>query len=447
MGRLTTRKLTVLARPIAVLLLLALSAGAAAARSDTHQNSGASKGPPTSGSKNGSIGRKAVVIAKRYLGVKYKWGGASPKTGFDCSGLTMYVYAQLGVQLTHYSGAQWHEGYRVARNQLRRGDLVFFDMSSAGPQHEGMYVGDGKFIQAPHTGDVVKISKLFTGNYAKNYVGAVRPYGLGPPFLFPVIGAARYTNDFGQSGNHGIDIAAPRKAVIAAPEPGRVQLWHSKTAGCALTLFGKSLNTYVLMHLNDDLSSKNDNLGRCNAGTAYAPNLKNGVAVKSGQVIAFVGDSGSAEGTSPHVNLELHPRRGDPVNPYRYLNRAKRLVFATLPGQLTLRLSGELVSVDASDPTDVWVQLHVDRLRAWPGGFIVSKVNRTMMVEVTDLTVLKQELSTGTVLATLGDLEQAGAGKPLSVSTAPTKRTLQAQLGEQPLPAATLVLKLRSSGS
>jgi cell wall-associated NlpC family hydrolase len=124
---------------------------------------------------SGPRGSRAVAIAERYLGVPYRWGGADPITGFDCSGLTMYVYAQLGVSLVHYTGAQWFEGARVPVADLEPGDLLFFEPSSRGPQHEGMYIGGGRFIQAPHTGDVVKISSLDDPSYRFGYVGAVRP--------------------------------------------------------------------------------------------------------------------------------------------------------------------------------------------------------------------------------------------------------------------------------
>jgi cell wall-associated NlpC family hydrolase len=125
---------------------------------------------------NGTLGGKAVAIAERYLGVPYRWGGADPLTGFDCSGFTMYVYAQLGISLTHYTGSQFYEGTPVPPDQLEPGDLVFFEPSARGPQHEGMYIGGGQFIQAPHTGDVVKISSLSEPQYQFGYVGAVRPW-------------------------------------------------------------------------------------------------------------------------------------------------------------------------------------------------------------------------------------------------------------------------------
>jgi cell wall-associated NlpC family hydrolase len=110
-----------------------------------------------------------VGIAMRYLGTPYVWGGASPG-GFDCSGLVAYVYAQVGVSLPHYTGAQWNVGVPVSHSDLQPGDLVFFD----GLGHVGIYIGGGQFIHAPHTGDVVKISSLSESWYASTYVGARR---------------------------------------------------------------------------------------------------------------------------------------------------------------------------------------------------------------------------------------------------------------------------------
>jgi cell wall-associated NlpC family hydrolase len=110
-----------------------------------------------------------VGIAMSYLGVPYRYGGADP-SGFDCSGLVAYVYAQVGVSLPHYSGAQYAAGVAVSRDDLQPGDLVFFN----GLSHVGIYVGGGQFIHAPHTGDVVKISSLSDSWYASTYVGARR---------------------------------------------------------------------------------------------------------------------------------------------------------------------------------------------------------------------------------------------------------------------------------
>ena len=110
-----------------------------------------------------------VGIAMQYLGVPYVWGGASP-SGFDCSGLIMYVYAQVGVSLPHHAASQYGMGTAVSKDQLQAGDLVFFN----GLGHMGIYIGGGQFIHAPHSGDVVKISSLSDSWYARTWVGARR---------------------------------------------------------------------------------------------------------------------------------------------------------------------------------------------------------------------------------------------------------------------------------
>jgi cell wall-associated NlpC family hydrolase len=111
---------------------------------------------------------EAATIALRYLGIPYLWGGASPAPGFDCSGLVMYVYAQLGISLPHYAAAQYQLGAPVDRSQLQPGDLVFFDALD----HVGIYIGNGQFVHAPQTGDVVKITAL--ADFGNGYVGARR---------------------------------------------------------------------------------------------------------------------------------------------------------------------------------------------------------------------------------------------------------------------------------
>ncbi len=98
---------------------------------------------------------EAATIATRYLGVPYVWGGASP-AGFDCSGLVMYVYAQLGISLPHYTVSQWDATIPISLSQLEPGDLLFFD----GLGHVGIYIGGGQFIHAPYTGTVVQVADL-----------------------------------------------------------------------------------------------------------------------------------------------------------------------------------------------------------------------------------------------------------------------------------------------
>jgi cell wall-associated NlpC family hydrolase len=117
--------------------------------------------PPTHGN--------VVQYAMSQLGTPYVWAGSAPG-GFDCSGLVMWAYAQVGVSLPHSSYGQYGYGVPVSRDQLEPGDLVFFD----GLGHVGIYIGAGQFVHAPHTGDVVKISSLDESWYAATYVGARR---------------------------------------------------------------------------------------------------------------------------------------------------------------------------------------------------------------------------------------------------------------------------------
>jgi peptidoglycan DL-endopeptidase CwlO len=110
-----------------------------------------------------------VGVALSYQGTPYVWGGESP-SGFDCSGLVAYSYAQVGVSLPHSSYAQYGMGVSVPRDQLQPGDLVFFD----GLGHVGLYIGGGMFVHAPHSGTVVQVASLDSGWYAATYVGARR---------------------------------------------------------------------------------------------------------------------------------------------------------------------------------------------------------------------------------------------------------------------------------
>jgi cell wall-associated NlpC family hydrolase len=129
---------------------------------------------PTSTSVAGARYSSVAGIAEQYLGVPYVFGGESP-SGFDCSGLVAYAYAQVGVSLPHYTVAQYNyaNSVSVSRSQLQPGDLVFF----AGLGHVGIYVGGGQFIHAPHTGSVVRIDSLSGGWYASEYDGAKRILG------------------------------------------------------------------------------------------------------------------------------------------------------------------------------------------------------------------------------------------------------------------------------
>jgi cell wall-associated NlpC family hydrolase len=125
---------------------------------------------------NGSAPYSGVVsLAVQYLGIPYRWGGASPTSGFDCSGLVQYVFAQVGISLPHYTVAQWNYpgAVPVSKDQLQPGDLVFFN----GLDHVGIYIGYGDFIDAPHTGASVEIDSLSQPWFKSRYDGARRILG------------------------------------------------------------------------------------------------------------------------------------------------------------------------------------------------------------------------------------------------------------------------------
>jgi cell wall-associated NlpC family hydrolase len=116
-----------------------------------------------------TLGDRMVTYAKHLIGVRYSWGGTSPRTGFDCSGFVRYVYAHFGISLAHSSFSDFWRGKHVGRWAMKPGDLVFFD----GAGHVGIYVGHGRFIHAPHSGTVVRISTM-AGWYSTRFDGARR---------------------------------------------------------------------------------------------------------------------------------------------------------------------------------------------------------------------------------------------------------------------------------
>lgn len=118
--------------------------------------------PPSS-----TVGGSAASIALGALGVPYRWAGSSPESGFDCSGLISWAYAQVGVSLPHNAAAIYAMGTPVPLDALEPGDVVSF----RGSGHAGIYIGGGQYVHAPQTGDVVKVSSVFSRN---DIDGAVR---------------------------------------------------------------------------------------------------------------------------------------------------------------------------------------------------------------------------------------------------------------------------------
>src|SRR5439155_2082667 len=194
---------------------------------------------------------------------------------------------------------------------------------------------------------------------------AARSGGTTKPIVFPILGAAHYTDDFGDQrpgGPHqGIDILAAKRSLALAAEAGKINFWTtSATAGCMLYLYGASGTTYYYIHLNNDLTRNNDNRGKCVAGTAYAPGLKDGTKVAAGQPVGFVGNSGDANGLHAHLHFEVHPNGGKAVDGYPYLQAAQHLLFAAPKGKpFILELDGTVMA-----PAALTLQIRVNIVHA-----------------------------------------------------------------------------------
>jgi len=260
---------------------------------------------------------------------------------------------------------------------------------------------------------------------------AAKPPSSVPTLIFPVAGPTTYTDDFGQvraGGPHqGNDILATKKTPVVAVEAGKIEFWTaSATAGCMLYLYGVSGTMYEYIHLNNDVTMQNDNRGKCVAGTAYAPGLKDGAKVTAGQMIGYVGDSGDANGLHAHLHFEVHPDGGKAVSPYPYLQSAQHLLFyAKIGSPVTLALSGTVVSV-----TDTTLDLKLATLQAFPMNTTLKKLTQELTVSVP---------SSAVVLPATQHLLTAYSGEPVTVWTQPAPATLKAMFGANGALSAALV--------
>lgn len=116
-------------------------------------------------------GRVAILVAKRYVGIPYRAGGTTPRTGFDCSGYTKYVYSQMGITIPRVSRDQYRWTRHISIKQAVPGDLIFFHSSSGRVYHAAIYAGHGYIWHSPHTGSRVKLERIWTSAY---YVGRIR---------------------------------------------------------------------------------------------------------------------------------------------------------------------------------------------------------------------------------------------------------------------------------
>jgi murein DD-endopeptidase MepM/ murein hydrolase activator NlpD len=254
--------------------------------------------------------------------------------------------------------------------------------------------------------------------------------------IFPVVGQASYTDDFGApraGGPHqGIDIMAAKKTPAVAVEAGRVKYWtSSRGAGCMLYLYGQSGTMYEYIHLNNDLTMRNDNRGKCIEGTAYA--VKNGAHVSAGQQIGYVGDSGDADGIHPHLHFELHPNGGKAVDAYPSLQAAQKLLFVAKAGTpFVLTLTGSVVTA-----TSDRLAVKVETSRAWPFGLTLTKLNQMVTVTVPASAVVQQADQSGTVRMTTVVL--ASKGQKVVVWTQPALASLRAERADDGVLSAGLI--------
>jgi len=258
------------------------------------------------------------------------------------------------------------------------------------------------------------------------------------PIVFPVFGAARYSDDFGQpraGGAHqGIDILAAKRSLALAAEAGKIKFWTtSATAGCMLYLYGASGTTYYYIHLNNDLTRNNDNRGKCVAGTAYAPGLKDGAKVAAGQPVGFVGNSGDANGLHAHLHFEVHPTGGKAVDGYRYLQTAQHLLFAAAKGKpFTLELDGTVMA-----PAALTLQIRVNTVHAWPMGQHQARLKRPLLLNV-PATAVVQSTNGGAIRKST--ILSARPGQTVKVWTMPATASLKTERGDDLALNAALVL-------
>ena len=250
-----------------------------------------------------------------------------------------------------------------------------------------------------------------------------------PQLVFPVVGKAVYFDDFGaprgQGGHQGNDIMTTWRSPAVAAEAGRVKFHTtSARAGCMLYLNGNSGTTYIYIHLNNDLTARNDNRGRCVAGTAYWRGLRDGARVAAGQPIGYNGNSGDADQAGYHLHFEVHPGDGAAVSPFPHLKRARKLLFAVQPGaDFTAALRGNVVAADGAERS---LTLLVDRVQSWPGGLRVTDVKRQVRLAVPPDAVISDPLGALVASAQLANLKK---GQPAVAWTMRTQATLPAALG------------------
>lgn len=132
-------------------------------------------GPPMRSGTSAKHGDKAAFYAAKLVGARYRYGGNSPKKGFDCSGLVQYSYRLAGRNVPRNTRYQYQNSRSIRRSELRKGDLLFFNQEGKRFSHVGLYIGNNKFIHAPSSGKHVRVSSI-TNPYWKKHLASTRRF-------------------------------------------------------------------------------------------------------------------------------------------------------------------------------------------------------------------------------------------------------------------------------
>jgi hypothetical protein len=248
------------------------------------------------------------------------------------------------------------------------------------------------------------------------YAGTAQAASVPAVTAFPVVGNVHYIDDFGaprsQGPHQGNDIMSIRHQPAVAFESGWIEKWaraNQAVPSCMLVLHGDSGMTYWYIHLNNDLTASNDNDAGCSK--AYAPGLKTGMHVLRGQLVGFVGDSGDADGIQPHLHFEVHKPSGTAIDPFSYLNVARRLLYPRpgLPDPISLVF--RKATVLETGTGTLTVRTRRVRVSRWSWSFALS---RKVVLTLPPEALLERITSTGRTAVTLSALR---AGTVVRVAT------------------------------
>lgn len=268
-----------------------------------------------------------------------------------------------------------------------------------------------------------------------------------PRLDFPVVGIGRHMDDFGDArggrSHEGNDIMANRRTPVVAVERGYVYKPSWSSSDCALVLEGASGTEYRYLHLNNDLTMSNDNEGGCRNGVSFASDLPKQKDVKkfvsAGRLIAYVGNSGNADATNPHLHFEIRPGSGA-IDPYDHLRKARRLLF-TVRGSVTslrLHLGGRFYSA-----ADGVLKLDVSRTyvqRKWR-----SVPTRRVSLAYGDDLVVERRDSSGKLTA--ADLVSTKQGERVVVKTGIISGQTMIRAAQLRKPGIMVATRLRARGS